>query len=117
MTYAPNTDGAVVITTKRGFVQRNVKSLNIDRIKPLGYQQPAEFYSPTYETAQKRESSASDLRTTIYWKPNVQFSKEGEVVIEFYSADRPTTYQVVGEGVASSGRMIRLEKEITIQEP
>jgi hypothetical protein len=113
--YYPNTEGAVVITTKSGFVQKNVKSLNIDRIKPLGHQLPAEFYSPAYETEQQQESSQVDLRTTIYWNPNVQFSKEGEAVIEFYSADTPTTYQVVGEGVMSSGKMIRLEKEITIE--
>ena len=113
--YHPMTSGAVVITTKRGFVQKNVKSLNMDRIKPLGYQPPAEFYSPTYETAEQKKSSVADLRTTIYWKPDVQFSKEGEAQVEFYSADATTTYQVVGEGVTSSGKIIRLEKEITIE--
>lgn len=114
MTYSPGTQGAVVITTKRGFVQKNVKSMNIDRIKPLGYQPPVEFYTPAYETEQQRELSPVDLRTTIYWKPNVQFSERGEAVVEFYSADTPTTYQLVGEGVLSSGKMVRLEKEIII---
>ncbi|MPN03062.1 hypothetical protein SDC9_150285 [bioreactor metagenome] len=113
--YYPNTDGAVVITTKGGFVQKNIKSMNIDRIKPLGYQLPAEFYSPAYETQEQKESLPPDHRTTIYWKPNVQFSKKGEALVEFYSADTPTTYQVIGEGVTSLGKMIRLEKEITIE--
>lgn len=115
MTYSPGTQGAVVITTKRGFVQKNVISMNINRIKPLGYQLPAEFYTPSYETEQQRESSLVDSRTTIYWKPNVQFSEKGEAMIEFYSADTPTTYQVVGEGMLSSGKMVRLEKEITVE--
>ncbi|RNC64123.1 MG2 domain-containing protein [Proteiniphilum sp. X52] len=114
-TYAPNTEGAVVITTKHGFVQKNVKSLNIDRIRPLGYQLPAEFYMPAYETQEQRESSTPDLRTTIFWKPNVQFSKEGEAVVEFYSADTPTTYQLIGEGVTSAGKIIRWEKEVTVE--
>ncbi|MDR0421901.1 MAG: hypothetical protein LBH72_02690 [Proteiniphilum sp.] len=113
--YYPNTEGAIVITTKGGFVQKNVKSLNIDRIRPLGYQLPAEFYAPVYETEQARESSQVDLRTTIYWKPNVQFSGEGEAVIEFYSADTPTAYRIVGEGVMSSGKTVRLEEEVTIE--
>ncbi|WP_298652754.1 hypothetical protein [uncultured Proteiniphilum sp.] len=113
--FYPHTNGAIVITTKGGFVQKNVKSMNIDRIKPLGYQLPAEFYTPAYETQEQKESSPPDHRTTIYWKPNVQFSKEGEALVEFYSADTPTTYQVIGEGVTSSGKMIRLEKEIAIE--
>lgn len=113
--YYPNTSGAVVITTKSGFVQKNALSMNIDRIKPLGYQLPVEFYVPKYETAEQRDSSPPDHRTTIYWKPNVQFSETGEALLEFYSADTPTTYQVIGEGVTSGGKMIRLEKEITIE--
>lgn len=113
--YHPGTDGAVVITTKKGFVQKNNKSMNIDRIKPLGYQLPAEFYMPTYETQEQQDSSFPDLRTTIFWKPDVQFSKAGDALVEFYSADMPTTYQVVGEGVTSSGKIIRLEKEITVE--
>lgn len=112
--YYPETSGAVVVTTKMGFNERP-KSMNIDRIKPLGFQLPVEFYSPKYETPEQEEWSQADHRTTIYWKPNVQFSKTGEAVLEFYSADSPTTYQVVGEGVTSSGKMIRLEKEIVIE--
>lgn len=113
--FFPDTEGAVVITTKRGFVQKNVKSINIDRIKPLGYQLPAEFYSPKYETPEELSVLESDLRTTIYWKPNVQFTEDGMAEIEFYTADAPSTYQIVGEGVTSSGKMIRIEKEITVE--
>lgn len=111
----PNTNGAIVITTKRGFVQKNVKSMNIDRITPLGYQPPAEFYAPAYETQEQRDASKPDLRTTIYWKPNVQFSSDGEALLEFYAADTPTTYQIIGEGVTSAGKIIRWEKEVTIE--
>lgn len=111
----PGTDGAVVINTKRGFVQKNVISKNINRLTPLGYQLPAEFYTPTYETQAQKNSSIPDLRTTIYWKPNVQFSREGEALVEFYAADTPTTYQIIGEGVTSSGKMIRLEEEVSME--
>lgn len=113
--YYPNTSGAVVITTKTGFVQKNTLSRNIDRIQPLGYQQPAEFYSPKYGTREELESSDPDYRTTIYWNPNVQFSREGDAVVEFYAADTPTTYQVVGEGVNGMGKLIRFTKEIVVE--
>lgn len=113
--YYPGRNGAVVITTKGGFVQKNTRSLNIDRIIPLGYQQPAEFYSPKYETSDEIESPEPDYRTTIYWKPNVNFSPEGEAVIEFYSADRASTYQIIGEGVTGFGQIIHFTQDIDIE--
>src|SRR5690554_1220531 len=113
--YYPGTDGAVVITTKKGFVQTNTLSKNIDRFQPLGYQQAAEFYSPKYATPEQLDSPEPDFRTTIYWKPDVQFSRSGEAVVEFYSADTPTTYQVVGEGITGFGKMIRFTKDIAIE--
>lgn len=114
--YYPGTSGALVVTTKGSSLQgTRTRSPNIDRLRPLGYQQAAEFYSPKYETGEQVESSTPDLRTTIYWKPDVQFSRTGEAVVEFYSADTPTTYQVVGEGVTGSGKIIRFTKEIVIE--
>ncbi|RNC64922.1 hypothetical protein D7D25_09945 [Proteiniphilum sp. X52] len=112
--YYPDRSGALVITTQGSNYQRS-KSINIDRIRPLGYQQPAEFYCPKYETPEQINSPAQDLRTTIYWQPDVQFSRTGEAIVEFYSADTPTTYQVVGEGVTGSGKMIHFTKEIVIE--
>ena len=112
--YFSGTSGALVITTKTGSSGK-VKSSNIDRLKPLGYQQAAEFYSPKYETDEQVDSPTPDLRTTIYWKPNVQFSSTGEAIVKFYSADTPTTYQVIGEGVTSSGKMIHFIKDIVIE--
>ncbi len=112
--YYPETSGALVITTSGSSYQR-IKSINIDRIRPLGYQEAAEFYSPKYETKAQFESPMSDLRTTIYWNPGVQFSPSGEAVIEFYSADSPTTYQVVGEGVTVDGKMVQFSREIAIE--
>ncbi|HHU25906.1 MAG TPA: hypothetical protein GXZ56_04715 [Bacteroidales bacterium] len=114
--YYPNTSGAVVITTKGGFVQKNTRSMNIDRIIPLGYQQPAEFYSPKYETSEDKESVEADYRTTIYWEPNVNFSLEGEAVIEFYSAASASTYQVIGEGVTGLGQIIHFTRDIDIEQ-
>ena len=55
------------------------------------------------------------MRTTIYWKPDVHFSAEGEAVVEFYAADTPTVYRVVGEGVTGSGKIISFTQEITIE--
>jgi hypothetical protein len=103
--------GALVITTKRGFVQTRVKSNNIsDFIELLGFQAPQEFYSPRYEA--NRRYTTSDLRSTIYWKPNVEVSETGEATFDFYSADAETTYSVVIEGVSSQGHLIYKKAKI-----
>jgi hypothetical protein len=36
-------------------------------------------------------------------------------VIDFYSADTPTVYQVRGEGVSDNGKLIQLTEEITVE--
>ena len=113
--YFPETEGAIVITTKMGFKAKPKKSPNIDKITPLGYQKAAEFYSPKYETDQEKDSYVPDLRTTILWKPNLLFSEKGEAQVEFYAADMPTTYQVVVEGVSDLGLPVKSDYEIVIE--
>ncbi len=113
--YFPNTDGAIVITTKIGYTPKPKKRPNIDEITPQGYQQAAEFYTPVYETPEQAESGVPDLRTTIYWKPNLIFSENGEAVVSFYSADTPTTYQMIIEGVSNDGTPVNYSNDIIIK--
>lgn len=103
---SPAQNGAVVITTKNGYVQRNKLNSNIQTILPVGYQQEVEFYSPVYDTKAKKESATPDLRSTIYWNPNVQVDNSGTVQVSFYTADSATDYGVVIEGICTSGCII-----------
>lgn len=105
--------GAVVITTKKGhFEFKETPKYNIKKVSPLGYQEPAEFYSPRYDTPELRNNGQPDLRTTIYWNPNVTVSDAGEASFDFYTADASTTYTAVVEGVASDGSVVRNIKKI-----
>jgi hypothetical protein len=105
--------GAIVITTKKGYVSKPPPVYNIKAVTPPGYQRPAEFYSPRYETEEERESGPPDLRTTIYWNPNVVISPEGEATIDFYSADAPATYTLLIQGVTSDGTVIQSKNTIS----
>ena len=67
-----------------------------------------------YDTPELQDSPEPDFRTTIYWKPDVHFSQEGEAVVEFYTADTPGTYRIIGEGVTGSGKLISFKEEIKI---
>jgi hypothetical protein len=99
--------GAIVITTKKGMTPyKELPKFNIKKVMPLGYLTPAEFYSPRYETADSREIGPPDLRTTIYWNPDVKVSSDGEALLDFYTADNPSDYTLLIEGLTTDGLII-----------
>ena len=105
---------AVVITTKDGSEMLTGNRQNMDRLNmyvagPLGYQKPAEFYSPKYETDRQRNAPELDLRTTLYWNPSVRSDKSGSTMLEFYSADESPTYTIHLEGVMNDENSIRIK--------
>jgi TonB-dependent SusC/RagA subfamily outer membrane receptor len=106
--------GAIVITTKKGLSQvKDVPKYNIKKVTPMGYQKPAEFYSPRYETAEQRNNLQPDLRTTIYWNPNIYISSSGEAIFDFFTADASTTYSMLIEGISTDGSIIQNIKKIS----
>ncbi|GHT14243.1 hypothetical protein FACS189426_20280 [Bacteroidia bacterium] len=107
--------GAIVITTKKGFVKKPFPIFNIKSATPLGIQKPVEFYSPKYETTDEQNDKQPDLRTTIYWNPNVQLSPEGNATIDFYTADAAASYSVVIEGITLDGQIIRSVNKINVK--
>ena len=105
-------DVVILLYTKTGGTEYNASwnPSNLAYITPLGYQQEVEFYSPIYDI-QKKQSNDMDLRTTIYWKPNVIF-KEGEAEISFYAADSPVNYSILVEGISNDGKTLRIQHQI-----
>ncbi|GHT39470.1 hypothetical protein FACS189437_02910 [Bacteroidia bacterium] len=99
-------NGVIEIHTKRGEPFIPVSSNNIKPATPLGFQLPVEFYSPKYDTPESIDSPKPDLRTTIYWQPNVLTDDDGNVKLDFYTADTPATYSVIIEGVSDTGKLI-----------
>jgi len=99
-------NGVIAIYTKRGEIDTSLPSFNIKQVIPLGYQAPVEFYSPKYESKESIENHMPDLRTTIYWKPNVMTDDEGNAKLDFYTADDPATYSTIIEGVSEDGKLI-----------
>jgi hypothetical protein len=107
-------NGAIVINTKKGFIQRNKINTNIKYVNSLGYQQPAQFYSPVYKTKEEINNGIPDYRTTIFWNPNVLTGTDGTAKLSFYTADSPSKYIVVLEGVSQQGHLIHLLSEIPV---
>ena len=99
--------GLIIITTKRGDGGRssNRYAPGIVTLNPKGFTVSREFYSPKYDAAST--SSRADLRTTIYWNPQVVAGADGKAKFEFYNADEPGNYRVVIEGIDALGHLAR----------
>jgi TonB-dependent SusC/RagA subfamily outer membrane receptor len=95
--------GVIIITTKRGDGGRSYDRYapGILTYNPKGFSVSREFYAPKYDA--NTTSSRADLRTTIYWNPQVVANNEGKANFSFYNADEPGTYRVVIEGIDALG--------------
>ena len=106
--------GIIAITMKKGKALAEAyaaaPSPDVSVVTPLGYQTPAEFYSPTYDTEEKRRTNTPDYRTTLYWNPVVKLDDLGQATVEFYTTDAPADYDISIEGVSQSGKIISLSK-------
>ena len=98
------TDGAILMYSKKNSSPEG--QFHVKMLMPLGYQKPAEFYAPKYDTPGARDYGIPDLRTTIHWQPKVQTDDTGRAAFDFYTADAESNYTVVIEGVTDNGKII-----------
>jgi hypothetical protein len=100
-------NGVLVITTKRGdesVGQPQQVSKGIITYKPKGVYKSRTFYSPKYDASTIQ--NIADLRSTIYWKPDV-VTPDGKATVEYFNAGSTGTYRVVVEGIDSEGNIGR----------
>jgi len=72
------------------------------KINFSGYNEPRIFYSPRHHT--KLESDYKpDLRTTLYWEPNIKVENNKEVLLNYFNADNPSKVKVIVEGITTAG--------------
>lgn len=86
---------------------------NIIDLTPLGYIEERKFYTPKYDTPERR--AVNDIRTTVYWNPEVKTAEDGTAQLEFYNADGTGSYRVVVEGVDALGNIGRSVYRYTVK--
>jgi hypothetical protein len=103
--------GVISVYTKRGkgfsFDDKNNKMLPLP-----GYTPVKEFFSPDYATAATAVAKP-DLRTTLYWNPNIVMDNEKrEYLIKFYNNDVTRKFKIVLEGMNFDGKLVHIEKTL-----
>jgi TonB-dependent SusC/RagA subfamily outer membrane receptor len=101
-------NGVLIITTKQGggTAYKDIASIGILPIAPIGFYKKREFYSPKYDNI-NLNNKQKDLRSTIYWKPELVTDKNGNASFDYYNADGIGTYKVVIEGIDNKGNLGR----------
>lgn len=96
--------GVLVINTKRGEFSKDYRTYapGIINYNPKGFYSGRKFYSPNYLDP-KSNIKVADLRTTVYWNPNVISNSTGKAEVEFFNADGTGNYKAIVEGINANG--------------
>jgi TonB-dependent SusC/RagA subfamily outer membrane receptor len=103
--------GVLVITTRQAgggtpvTGSQSSSALGTLQFTPKGFYKAREFYSPKYMHADNAKTP--DLRSTIFWKPEVVTDKDGNASFDFYNADGKGVYRLVIEGIDNAGNIGR----------
>lgn len=95
-------NGVISIITKRGSMGSYKPPVYSINNTVYGYDVPRIFYSPKYDSPNS-ESQIPDLRTTIYWNPNIYIVNDSISKVNYYNGDKPTTAVVKVEGMTHNG--------------
>jgi uncharacterized protein YfaS (alpha-2-macroglobulin family) len=84
-------------------------------MNPKGYEPIKIFYLPRYIGPRQSQPNQLDLRSTVYWNPNVNTDKTGSATLEYFSPDSQGTYRVTVEGFDKDGNLGRAVYRYTVK--
>jgi hypothetical protein len=71
-------------------------------MKISGFNTPKVFYSP-HHSSDSVSAFNPDLRTTLFWEPNIKVVDDEEVILNYFNADNSSTIKVIVEGITTTG--------------
>ena len=102
--------GAIAVYTKKGSANTAPKGKGMPSKLVIGYAPEKQFYSPNYERFDPRNEN-KDVRTTIYWNPQVNTSEQNKkVLLKFFNNDVSSSFRVVIEGMTKDGLLAHYEQ-------
>ena len=102
--------GAISIYTRRGSDVKAEPGKGLNSSNVSGYSIIRQFYSPNYASFNK-DNERKDLRTTLYWNPQVVTTPlKNKVVLSFYNNDVTKKFRVIIEGMTKDGRLTHMEQ-------
>jgi hypothetical protein len=121
---AYQSNGAIVINLKKGIEGKKISYQDLKDLlgtryevtmNPKGYEPIKIFYLPRYIGPRQSQPNQLDLRSTVYWNPNVNTDKTGSATLEYFSPDSQGTYRVTVEGFDKDGNLGRAVYRYTVK--
>ena len=108
-------DGVFSVITKTGVSADTYTHVyHSVNFKFSGYNEPRIFYSPKHHTTLEADYKP-DLRTTLFWEPNIKLENEKEVVLKYFNGDNPAKIKVIVEGITSAGTPVTATTEYIVK--
>jgi TonB-dependent SusC/RagA subfamily outer membrane receptor len=109
-------NGVISIITRTGDrVLPNASVNHSVNVKISGYDAARVFYSPQHATSSV-PTYEPDLRTTLFWEPDIHLRSSENVSLYYYNADKASTIRVIVEGITTSGIPVACKTEYKIKE-
>lgn len=96
-------NGIIALTTRRGGTVAT-KSPGVINYTLQGYSPIRTFYTPKYDS---KSDEKPDLRTTVFWEPNLITDKDGKGKRSYFNTNVPGVYRMVVEGIDINGSLAR----------
>jgi hypothetical protein len=107
--------GIVNVITKAGnFSNLTFPDYSV-RLQYRVIDQVVQFVSPDYSSAAMMKSRVPDFRNTLYWNPSVKPDKTGRAIIEFWTSDFRSDFEVNIMGITPDGRTFSVKKTIKVK--
>lgn len=87
--------GLYGITETKGIFKNTLPSFSFKK----------EFYAPKYEKLTKKNWEVPDLRSTVFWQPEVKLDNNGKANVEFYTDDNIGEMMVIIESITNDGKL------------
>lgn len=109
-------NGVIAIYSRQGQrgVQVTERKPGIINFTHPGLYKVRKFFAPNYAT-KKVDHQKPDLRTTLFWEPQVQLNGKKNAEVTFYTCDNAGTYLVKVEGIAKTGQAVYGTYQIQVE--
>ena len=96
-------NGIISVITKTGDRFLEYQQFNFSaNIKISGYDEPRIFYSPSHSNDSILFYNP-DLRTTLFWKPDIVLKGKEDHMFKYFNADNPSLIRVEVQGITKDG--------------
>jgi hypothetical protein len=105
--------GVINLITKAGGLNYIPVKYSLNK-KISGYNASRIFYSPQHMSDSK-SAFEPDLRSTLYWKPDINLESTKEVILNYYNGDNSSLIRIIAEGITTTGIPVTGKAEYEIR--